>query len=136
MITPLRLNGVPRAPARSNALREAGAANAAYQRPAASAAGNSAPAQPMASLATLVAIQAVGERAGAQRRAARRGAAILDDLEALRLAVLEGRAGLAELDRMACRIESVREASGDRELESLVDAIELRAQVEIAKRGR
>jgi hypothetical protein len=90
----------------------------------------------MTSLATLVAIQAVGERAGAQRRAVRRGAAILDDLDALRLAVLEGRAGLVELDQIARRMESAREASGDQELESLVDAIELRAQVEIAKRGR
>ena len=92
--------------------------------------------RPMASLATLVAVQAAEERTQSRRRAVRRGGLILDDLEALKLAVLEGRGGEAELIAVSRKIESVREASGDPELESLVDAIELRAQVEIAKRER
>ncbi len=87
----------------------------------------------MASLAALVAVQAAEERTQSRRRAVRRGTLILDELDALKLAVLEGRGGQSELEEIAGKVESAREETGDADLDSLVDAIELRAQVEIAK---
>ena len=140
MINPLRSNGSPRQSAQIGARRETGHSRQAFTGTGTSAnavqSGGAAPVSPLASLATLVAVQATEERSQSRRRAVRRGTLILDELDALKLAVLEGRAGQAELQQIARKVESAREASGDAELESLVDAIELRAQVEIAKRQR
>ena len=140
MINPLRSNGSPRQSSQIGARHETGRSRQAFTGAGAGGnavqSGGAAPVSPVASLATLVAVQAAEERTQSRRRAVRRGALILDELDALKLAVLEGRAGQAELQQIARKVESAREASGDAELESLVDAIELRAQVEIAKRQR
>ncbi|NND49782.1 MAG: flagellar assembly regulator FliX [Rhizobiales bacterium] len=140
MINPLRSNGSLRQSAHVGARQETGRAREGFAGAVGS--GNAArtsgasPMRPMAPLATLVAVQAAEERTQSRKRAVRRGTLILDELDALKLAVLEGREGQAELQQIARKVESARESSGDAELESLVDAIELRAQVEIAKRQR
>lgn len=139
MIAPTRLNGTPRPAAHTERTRAAsgGQAYASHGGVRSSGAPTaSAPAQAMSSLATLVAVQAVEDRRHARRRATMRGSRILDDLDALKLALLEGRVGRGELERMAHNIAAARETTDDAELEALVDAIELRARVELAKRER
>ena len=137
MIAPTRLNGTPR-PATHTERTHAASGGPAYASHggvrSTGAATAGAPAQAMSSLATLVAVQAVEDRRHSRRRATMRGSRILDDLDALKLALLEGRVGRGELERMAHNIATAREITDDAELEALVDAIELRARVELAKR--
>jgi len=94
------------------------------------------PAGPVGSLDALIALQSVGERGSRRSRAARRGAAMLDDLDALKLRLLEGRVEPDLLDRLAGRLAGEREAADLPELDGLLADIELRVQVELAKLGR
>jgi hypothetical protein len=139
MITPIRFNGAAqraRHTERTGGLAAGPGLAQAARGPAGAPPSTLAPLQPVNSLATLVAIQSIEERKAARRRATRRGALILDGLDALKLAILEGRGGQGELTRIAHGIGSTREETGDSGLDMLVDAIELRAKVEMAKRGR
>ena len=47
--------------------------------------------------------------------------------------LLEGKAGAASLSRLKELLESSREETDDQKLESLIDQIELRVEVELAK---
>lgn len=140
MIAPLRLNATSRAAARTDAARPRNASGTSFTGQVASRqaapAGGGTPLRPVASLDALVALQSVDGVSSRRRRATRRGSALLDDLEALKLAVLEGRAAEPELERIGRLVTSAREASGDEGLDALLDDIELRAKVELAKRRR
>jgi hypothetical protein len=109
-------------------------------RPAGAAEG-SAPAAPAAamtgvsSLEALLALQETLSPTERRRRAVRRGGRILDALDDLRLAVL-GADGLddAALSGLASALREAREDTEDPSLEALLEQIEIRAAVELAKR--
>ena len=61
---------------------------------------------------------------------------ILDELDDLKLAVLEGRISADQLNRIVSQMSARREQSDDHRLEDVLDGIDLRAQVELAKLGR
>ena len=138
MIAPIRFNAAPRAAARADRERPQGPAASRYSASEAasqgSPAGQQRPVQAVASLDALVALQAVDSPMARRARASRRGKAILDDLDRLKLALLEGRAARPELDRIGRLVADRGERSGDSDLDSLIADIELRAEVEIAKR--
>lgn len=69
-----------------------------------------------------------GERDAA---AARRGTAVLRELEALQLALLEGRLDSARLNRLALLAEG--EIGADPALQEVIVAISLRARIELAR---
>ena len=88
---------------------------------------------PLTGVDALVALQAVdGDRAG-RKRARERASSILDSLDELRLALLEGRLTEAQLTRLAARVQSQRAEIDDPRLSAVLDEIDLRAQVELAK---
>jgi hypothetical protein len=58
---------------------------------------------------------------------------ILDRLDELKLALLSGEAGEAALDRLVRTLREERPADGDEVLNTLLDQIDLRAAVELAK---
>jgi hypothetical protein len=91
----------------------------------------------VASLGALLALQAADpdpERdATVSGRAARRAGGILDALEALKLALLEGRALNNRLGELAAATARAREATGDARLEAILNDVETRAAVELAK---
>ncbi len=92
-----------------------------------------AAAVPAVSLDAVLALQEDdGER---RRRGARRGHALLDDLDRLKAALLAGRVPGADLRRLAGRLADRPETSGDPRLDDLLAHIELRARVELAKLG-
>jgi hypothetical protein len=66
-------------------------------------------------------------------RAARRAGGILDALDALKLALLEGRALNGRLGELAAAAARAREATGDDRLEAILNEVETRAAVELAK---
>jgi Class II flagellar assembly regulator len=91
-----------------------------------------APISIMGGLDVLIAIQTEDTTRERRRRSAKRGQSMLDVLDELKLALLAGHlpAGLQARLSTVLREEM---PSGDPSLDSIVDAIELRAEVELAK---
>ena len=83
----------------------------------------------------LLALQAVGDPLERRRRTVRRGQGLLDQLESLRRDLLVGRVDPARLDGMLDILAEARERD-EPGLDSLLDDIELRVRVELAKHGR
>lgn len=90
----------------------------------------------VAGLDALLAAQTVGDALqddGKKRRAAAHGNDILDKLEDLRMAILSGNVSKAKLIELAQMLRDKRETGLDDALNRILDDIELRAQVELAK---
>jgi hypothetical protein len=81
----------------------------------------------------LLALQDVGGPLERKRRAVRRAGRILDVLDEVKLALLDGDLSLGQLERLRRAIRDERGLTDDPKLEEVLDAIELRAAVEIAK---
>lgn len=84
----------------------------------------------------LLALQDVGGPLERKRRAVRRAGRILDVLDEVKLALLDGNLSLGQLDRLRRAIRDERGLTDDPKLEEVLDEIELRAAVEIAKLER
>jgi hypothetical protein len=80
-------------------------------------------------------LQAADEPLTGKKKAVRRGASLLDSLEEMRTDLLIGRVDPGRLDRMAAILSDVRERSLPG-LDAVLDDIELRVRVELAKAGR
>jgi hypothetical protein len=89
----------------------------------------------LGSVDALLALQQVDESLERKRKAVRRGGRLLDLLDRLKLALLGGELGEGELKALATAVQEQRGATGDPTLESVLDQIETRAAVELAKRG-
>lgn len=84
----------------------------------------------------MLAAQTVGDAlqdGGKKRRAVSHGNDILDRLEDLRAAILTGAVSKSKLIELAQMLREKREAGLDDELNAILDDIELRAEVELAK---
>lgn len=91
--------------------------------------------QSIAKMDALLAVQAAGsatERA-AKKRMRERGDKVLRQLDNLRLGILTGNLNLGEMVNIADVVASHRESIDDPQLTALLDEIDLRAQIEIAK---
>ena len=87
----------------------------------------------MAHVSALMALRGVEGPLERRRRAIRRGGGLLDRLEELKLALLSGESGEAALDRLTRRLREERADEEDAGLKSVLDQIDLRASVELAK---
>ena len=87
---------------------------------------------------TLLALQSVDDvnEREARKRTIRRGEDILDQLEELRRGLIIGTFSPEKLENLAKSVRTSREDCGDPRLGSILDEIELRAEVELAKMGR
>lgn len=88
----------------------------------------------VASLLALQGVEAPDPRER-RRRTVKRGHDLLDVLEGVKLDLLSGSVSLERLERLIGLLAR-HEPSGDERLDALVADIELRARVELAKRGR
>jgi len=93
------------------------------------------PVQAMAGIEAILALQAVDGAVTARRKAVRRGRSLLDLLDDMRADLLVGRVSPERLDGMMAILAEARERSLP-ELDGLLDDIELRVRVELAKFGR
>ena len=100
---------------------------------AAGPAGIAAP-SPLAALSTVLAVHQALDGSGEQRRALARGRSLLDELDRIRIGLLEGAWPEASLRRIAELLQANRPALAEPKLEAVLDEIELRAAVELAKR--
>lgn len=83
----------------------------------------------------MLALQGVGDMSESRRRAVKRGASLLDLLEAMKADLLIGGVSPARLDAMSQQLAAVRERV-EPDLDAVIDEIELRVLVELAKTGR
>lgn len=84
----------------------------------------------------LLALQEVDEDGRGRRQAKEHGEALLDRLDEIREALLTGRLNSGTLDRLLTQIRRQRATFSDPRLAEILDEIELRAAVELAKLGR
>jgi len=90
-------------------------------------------------LTTVLALQEAPDattRSRARQRAKERGTLMLDHLEEIRMGLLMGTIPLAKLEQLASLVRAKREQIDDPRLLEILDEIELRAAVELAKLSR
>ncbi len=87
---------------------------------------------------SILAVQAIDPDEGraARQRMAQRGEDILHQLDAVRVQMLSGAIPKAKLMHLAQLVRSKRDEGVDPRLSAILDEIELRAEVEIAKLSR
>lgn len=89
-------------------------------------------------VATLEALMALQQEDGPlerRRRAVGRAGSMLDLLDEVKMSLLDGEPTAAALERLTRAVRSERAQTGDAALEGVLDEIETRAQVELAKLG-
>ena len=87
-----------------------------------------------ASLTAMLGAQEIDADEGGRRGAAQRyGADLLDRLALLRIEVLDGRVSAPRLEALGHALRAQRQRCGDTRLDAILEAIELRVEVEIAK---
>lgn len=93
---------------------------------------------PVSAVDALLALQEVDDSTTGQSksRARKWGHDMLDQLERLRIGIVDGVVPRADLERIAQSIERQRVRTDDPLLEVILDEIELRAKVELAKLDR
>jgi hypothetical protein len=104
-----------------------GAASGPGAASAASAAGG------VAGVSALMALQGVEDATERRRRAMRRGGGLLDRLDELKLMMLAGQDGVGVLNTLARAVREERPDCADPGLDAVLDQIDLRAAVELAK---
>lgn len=85
------------------------------------------------SVDAILALQGVGADDTPRRQAASRAFDMLDALDDMRLSLLEGRADPAALQRLAASTARARTQTDEAGLEDVLDAVDVRAAVELAK---
>lgn len=87
---------------------------------------------PLTAMNSVLAVQSVDE-GGGRRRAIRHGFRLLDHLDDIRLALLNGAMPRDRLENIIQALKTERGTVADPKLVSILDEIELRAAVELAK---
>ena len=102
-------------------------------RPAASS--GIPPTVPLVAMEGVLAVQEVTEPTRERRQATRRGHGLLDELHQLQIGMVEGWVSEGTLRRLAGLLDR-RPTLADSDLDAVLDEIELRAAVELAKLTR
>lgn len=134
----MRIDGTYRPAISTRAASRTGSTGSTFQLDNSSTATRSAAvanAEPMTPLDALLALQSVDDPLLARRKTLRRGLALVDLLDAIRGDLLLGRIAEGRLNQLVVLIGQVRDPT-DPQLDALIDDIELRARVELAKFGR
>lgn len=93
-------------------------------------------ASPVQGMNALLALQEVADSTEGRRRARRRAQDLLDELEELRLAIALGAVPIDQLENLARMLGQRQATVDDPKLAQIINEIEIRAAVELAKRGR
>jgi hypothetical protein len=88
---------------------------------------------PIGMLDAVLALQEVEDPLVGRSKARKRGDLLLDKLEEIRLGLLVGAIPRNRLEELSTMVQATRERCDDEELNAVLDDIELRAAVELAK---
>jgi Class II flagellar assembly regulator len=89
----------------------------------------------ISTLDALMAMQGVDDPTERKKRAVAKGRNALDVLDTLKLGLIDGSVDGSTLARLKVASEGLTEASGDSGLDTVLDEINLRVAVELAKAG-
>lgn len=112
------------------------APSAADSASSASATGRASATAQLGSLDALLALQETAGPLERRRRAIRRADRVLDGLDGLRLALIDGGPSAHSLEALRRAGREQRDGTDDAGLEALLDQVDLRAAVELAKLER
>lgn len=101
--------------------------------PPAGPAGISMPA-PLTAPGSVLAVQEAGDGPRERRRTIQRGRSLIVELDQIRAGLLEGKVSGTALRRLFGLLQTARPTVDDAKLDTVLDEIELRAAVELAKR--
>ncbi|WP_019959636.1 flagellar assembly protein FliX [Woodsholea maritima] len=87
----------------------------------------------VSSVDALLALQGVGDYSQSRRQASERAFSLLDVLDDLKIALLEGGIPRERLSALMDLLQSRRDQTGDPKLEAVLNEVEVRAAVELAK---
>jgi hypothetical protein len=118
-----------RGAASGESFRIAGSPTAAAPAQVSGAAGVSS----VMGVEAMLALQDVESPTERKRRSVKRAGRLLDELDAIKIAMLGGDLGRGQLDALARAVREQRAATEDPKLEAVLDEIETRAAVELAK---
>ncbi len=118
--------------------RTSGASGSSFSKMLESSAGADAPSEsvPTTSVDSLLAVQAAGEKGfgdGSGKQARARAESMLDRLDEIRHGMLTGSVARSTLTDLERTIKQTRESVNDPALNEILDEVELRAKVELAK---
>ncbi len=91
--------------------------------------------KPMGAVDTLLALQEIPDSLAGRAQARRRADDLLDRLDEIRIGLLTGQLPRSQLEALARLLAARKGKAGDPRLAQLLDEIELRAAVELAKLG-
>jgi hypothetical protein len=134
----MKVQGPSSTQAAQNARRTGGAVAPGFVLPsgemdAPASVARAAPLTNLTNIGALLALQtedAVMER---RRRATRRSSSLLDQLDSIRISILSGGVSHQQVHALRTTLNEQRANVDDLELNALLDDIELRAEVELAK---
>lgn len=101
--------------------------------PASSSVAGTGPVASVGSVEALLALQGDHDETGARQRATERAFSLLDVLDDLKIALLDGGVPRSKLLRLMDLLKARRESVSDPRLEAMLDEVETRAAVELAK---
>lgn len=129
--------------ARTSSKRRSGAASSTGDGGFAKALAGSAPQSqgassvaPAQTVNALLALQEVGDATEQPSKGRQRAEDILDTLEDLRLSIVLGTVSIGRLEQLAELLAERDDTIEDPKLAEIINEIEIRAAVELAKRGR
>jgi len=95
-----------------------------------------APATSVTAVSAIMAVQEVDADRAGKAQAMQRAEDMLDRLDELRLGLIEGRLSVDRIEALLKLVQERRGTVRDPRLQAILDDIDLRAQVELAKLGR
>lgn len=90
----------------------------------------------LGAIAPMMGLQEIDDALARSRRGRSRASSLLDQLEEIRLELLLGGISQGRLQQLAHMVEARRPEIDDQKLAEILDEIDLRARVELAKLGR
>jgi Class II flagellar assembly regulator len=133
----MKVTGPNSASALSSSKRRSGAGGEGFsvETPSGGSTGVAATsgASALTSVDAILALQSVGDFTEAKKQATERAFTMLDVLDDLKLSLLEGGIPRAKLVALMDLLQTRRESTNDNRLEAMLDEVETRAAVELAK---
>lgn len=135
----MRIEGTPRSavPSKRRSAQSTGGGSAVFDvggEVATSRSASSSAPPTTSGIDTLLALQAVEDPLFSKRKKIKRGQSMLETLEEMKIDLLAGRVSEGRLNRLMALVQQAKE-NVDPTLDALLEDIELRARVELAKIG-
>jgi hypothetical protein len=137
----MKVQGPSSTQAAQNARRAGGVAAPGFVLPsdglgAAATASRAAPPTNLTNIGALLALQTQDDITERRRRATQRSNSLLDQLDGIRISILSGGVSREQVATLSNTLRAHRDQVDDPGLDAILDDVELRAEVELAKLER